>query len=162
MGHMQGRERHIVGAGVFAAACLLALPAAGEDLPFSYTITDFCTIQIVENGVLAPSPDLRRLRSRVGDGGSPARLDVLTSAGTFTLTVNAPSAFTSQPAANTTPETFRAPFRSTGATVFAETETPQVLGVGSSNVRVVLIAQKAPGDVFPAGNYSAIVPVLCE
>ena len=49
-----------------------------------------------------------------------------------------------------------------GWTVFAETETPQVLGVGSSTVRVVLIAQKGPGDVFPAGNYSAIVPVLCE
>lgn len=159
---MEQRGRSAASAGIFALACILASPALGEDIPFSHTISDFCSIQIVDNGVLAPSPDLRRLRSRVADGGSPARLTVQASSADFTLSINPPAGFASEPAENTSPQTFNALMRSTGASVFSETTMPQLLTPGFSTVRVVLIAQKTPGNVFPAGNYSAIVPVLCE
>ena len=126
------------------AACF-PLSALAEDIPFSHTVTSFCSIQIVENGVLAPSPNMRILRSRVADGGSPARLTVQASSPDFTLSINAPTGFASQPAENTTPETFNALMRSTGASVFTETTVPQLLSPGFSSVRVLLLAQKASG-----------------
>ena len=149
-----------VGIGMLAACA--PVPAFAEDVPFSHTISDFCTIQIVENGVLAPSPNMRILRSRVADGGSPARLTVQSSSAGFTLSINPPAGFASQPAENTSPQTFNALMRSTGASVFSETTAPQSLSPGFSTVRVVLLAQKSASNVFPAGNYSAIVPVMCE
>lgn len=136
--------------------------AANANIPFSGTVVDSCSITLDANGVLGPRPDYQVINSRVANGGSPGRATVFASASGFTLNYDTPSAFDSQPSADTSPETFDVRFRSVGATTFAETDVPQAMNAGSSTVRVVLIARKAPSDTFAAGSYSATVVLRCE
>lgn len=153
----------------FKSACiatcvLFATPvwSATGDIQYDATVADYCAITVDQNGVLGPRPDLRVLNSRVANGGSPGRATVVTSASGYTLSTDTPAAFTAEPVADTTPETFTSLFRSVGATTIAETDVPTSLNAGSHTVRVTLIARKSPGDIFVSGTYSAVVVLRCE
>lgn len=151
------------GTFIFAAiVCIQATPLAhAEDVDFNSSVTSSCTITVTRGGTLDPRSNFRRLTSRSGPG-TPGRATVFTTGSGFTASVDAPSSFDSKPAADTTPETFRAWHRSRGATSYNTTQAPQTLNAGTNNIRVHMDARKSGTDVFEAGNYSASVVLRCE
>lgn len=135
--------------------------AVTNDVEFNANVTHTCAITVTRDGILDPRSNFTRLTSRSGPG-RPGRANVTATGNTFTVSVEAPVAFDTQPAADTTPETFRAWHRSNGATVYGITQTPQTINMGLSRVRIHMDARKTSGDVFEAGNYSATVILRCE
>lgn len=150
---------------LWAAMPLALMPnaamAASNGISFSSTVTHSCTINVTQSGTLDTRNNYTRLTSRSGPG-IPGRATVVATGNTFVLSVDAPTAFDSQPAADTTPETFRAWHRSNGATSYGTTRNPRTLNDGTSNIRIHMDARKSSGDIFEAGNYSATVVLRCE
>lgn len=134
--------------------------AVTDDVPFNATVGHTCTINVTQDGTIAPNANFRRLRSF--GPGTPGRADVTASGGGFSVSVDAPTAFNTEPAADVTTETFRAWHRSNGATVYGNSQTPVGINAGLNRIRVHMDARKGAGNVFEAGNYSATVVLRCE
>jgi len=137
--------------------------AANQAVPFATTVTHTCSITVTRGGTLDPRSDFTRLTSRSGPG-TPGRADVVASGNGFTVSVDPPTSFDSEPTADTTSETFRAWHRSRGATSYNNTQQPQSINAGNNRVRIHMDARKVngSGNVFEAGNYSATVVLRCE
>ncbi len=150
-------------AGLAVAVCLLPLRAGAVtgDIPFNSIVTHTCTIVVTRDGILDPRNNFTRLTSRSGPG-RPGRANVTATGNGFTVSVDAPVAFDSEPAADITGETFRAWHRANGATSYGITQNPEPLNRGLSRIRVHMDARKSGADVFEAGNYSATVVLRCE
>ena len=143
---------------------LFQTSAASANVFFGGNVTTTCTVVVTRNGTLDPrGANYTRLTSRSGPG-TPGRANVTTTGPGFTVSVDPPSAFNTQPAADTSPETFRAWHRSNGATVYGTTQVPMPLNTGLSRIRVHMDARKigGSGDTFSSGNYSASVTLRCE
>ena len=121
--------------------------AVSQDVLFNGTVTHTCSITVTQDGTLDPRSDFTRLTSRSGPG-IPGRADVTATGNTFMVSVEAPTAFNSKPAIDTTPETFRAWHRSNGATYYTATQTPMPINVDLSRVRVHMDARRSGSDVF--------------
>jgi len=143
-------------------AAITPFNASGEDIIFNTIVTDTCSINVTRAGTLDLRPNLRRLTSRSGPG-IPGRAIVNASGPGFTLSVDAPTAFTTEPVLDVpSPENFRAWHRSNGATTYGNTRQPESINSGVSNIRIHMDARKPVGNLFEAGDYSAIVVLRCE
>ena len=142
---------------------LYASAAMAQNMQFNGNVSDTCSVIVTQSGTLDPRSNFTRLTSRSGPG-TPGRANVTATGSGFTVSVDAPTAFDVEPAADTSPETFRAWHRSNGATNYGITRQPRAINVGLSRVRVHMDARKAngSGDVFQAGNYTATVILRCE
>lgn len=136
--------------------------AGAADVEFSGDVSTSCTINVTRTGVLVQNANARQLQSQ----GSGARLGlarVTTTGYGYTLAVEAPTSFDTEPSEDAaSPETFTAQMRSGGASSFSWTASQQTLGLGNSNVRVRLTARKPTRTSFANGDYSATVVLRCE
>jgi len=150
---------------IIAVLALFPLPAdaANQGVPFGLNLTHTCSITVTRGGTLDPRSNFTRLTSRSGPG-TPGRADVVTTGNGFTVSVDAPTSFDSEPAEDTSSETFRAWHRSRGATSYNNTQAPQPINAGTNRIRIHMDARKinGSGDVFEAGDYSATVILRCE
>lgn len=150
---------------LFAAGMLSSIPlqvhATTAGAVFVSTVSESCSIVVTQSGTLDPRSNFTRLTSRSGPG-IPGRATVTTTAGGFVASVDAPTAFNTKPASDTTPETFRAWHRSNGATFYTATQGDVTLNPGVNNLRVHMDARKSGGDVFESGFYQATVVLRCE
>jgi hypothetical protein len=141
----------------------LSASAANQDIQFDGSVTHTCAITVTQSGTLDPRNNFTRLTSRSGPG-IPGRANVVASGSGFTLSVDPSTSFDTEPAADTSPETFRAWHRSNGATFYTATQAPAAINAGNNRVRIHMDARKinGSGNVFEAGNYSATVILRCE
>lgn len=147
-----------------ACALLAVAPAhaATGDVDFGATIAESCSIVITQDGVLGVRPSDQRVLNSANFGGRPGRAIVTASDNSFTISVDQPVAFDSQPADDTAPNDFRASYRVTGATNITRTPDPEPLNAGNNNVRVHLRVSKPQGESFAGGDYAATVVLRCE
>ncbi len=138
-----------------------AVYAQTTNVPFAAAVTSVCILSVVTPGVLATSTDFTKLDSREAAGVSGAVAIVNT--GPFSVSAEAPSAFTIAPAGGDDNVSFQAFYTASGATTAGETlgsvATP--LATGITNLEVDLEAAKT-GGVFAQGAYAAEVLVRCE
>ncbi|MFK7903019.1 MAG: hypothetical protein AB8B49_09295 [Nitratireductor sp.] len=142
---------------------LLSLPAQAlaQGVDFEGNVKHTCSINVTRDGLLDPTNGYQRLTSRSGPG-IPGVAKVVASGNGFSLSVQAPTLFSSKPSSDTSSETFRAWHRSHGASYYAATQQPQTIAHGTSTIRVHMDARKTGADVFEVGNYSATVILRCE
>lgn len=154
-----------------AAAAFVAVPmqasAVTGNVPFNGTVTHTCTITVNNGGTMVADAGFQNLGSTIGAGVN-GDADIVATGNTFQISIDAPSAFTTQPAADTTGETFLASYVATGDTSASGSAAggsnsgASTLSQGSTNVDVDLVASKGGTDVFEAGTYSATVVLRCE
>lgn len=121
-----------------------------------------CLIAVGTSGVIAPNIEATELSSK-GYGGAPGSVDVLTSAGSFSLVVEAPLGFSLSPVGGNDDVTFSASYSGFGATAFSEQpgKIPVRLKNGLTSIQTHLVATRASG-LFPSGLYRADLIVRCE
>ncbi len=127
---------------------------------FNGDVNNTCAITIVDAGILASNVGQTQLSSTSAGGQAGTATLAVTSAA-YSVAVNAPTAFDTQPATAGT-STFAASYGTTGATVLAAGQTTlKPLAVGTTNVSVNMTATKASGS-YPTGTYAATVVLRCE
>lgn len=80
----------------------------------------------------------------------------------FTVTVDAPTAFSTAPSGGDTNVAYSAFFTATGATSLTDVEddTATALGLGATSLAVGATVDRTSG-VFPAGSYQLPVTIRC-
>lgn len=127
---------------------------------FNADVNNTCAITIVDAGILTTNVGQTQLSS-TNAGGQAGSATLATTSAAYTVNVNAPTAFDTQPATAGT-STFTATYGTTGATVLAAGQnTAKPLSVGTTNVSVNMAATKASGS-YPTGTYAATVVLRCE
>lgn len=148
------------------ALSLLTLPGAAvavtANVPFAATVLATCTVTVAAPGVMTANSDFTRLDSEES-GGSAGRATVVTTGATFSVSVDAPSAFITAPAGGNENVTFAANYEASGATVASGIlgTVPTLLNPGVTDVDVDLRATKSAG-VFAQGAYASEAVVRCE
>lgn len=100
---------------------------------------------------------------RSNTGGGNARVNVFTNVSGFELSVDSPTGFDQEPAADVpSPETFQTEVRGRRDTRFNWTTGPAVLNTGETRARVRMIIRKTGSDTFAAGDYRAYATLRCE
>lgn len=146
-----------------AAAALALLPvqahAVTGAIPFNGTVADTCTITAINPGTLDTNTAFNQIGSGHGSGASGGAT-ITTNATSFTVGVDAPTAWATSPAGTPT-TTFTSTYSTTGANVIATTsaDTPMI-NAGVTNVTVDMNASTA--GAYPSGTYSAVVTLRCE
>lgn len=141
--------------------------AVTDNVIFNGTVTHTCTITVNNGGTLVADGAFQTLGSTVG-AGVAGDADIVATGNTFQVSIDTPSAFDSQPPADTTAETFNASFNTSGATSTSGSAAGgansggSTLTAGTTNVDVDLTASKGGSDVFEAGAYQATVVLRCE
>lgn len=144
-----------------ALSCWPFNAAQAEDIPFTATVTSTCTIVIQRDGRLTLTNGDTILRSNTGGGN--ARVNVFTNVSGFEVTVDNPTGFDLEPAADVaSPETFETTMRGRRNTVFGWTSGPETLNQGQTRLRIRMIIRKSGGATFAGGDYRAIAPLRCE
>lgn len=143
-----------------AAAALVATGAhaAEKNARFTSQVAAVCQLT-VGDGLLQPDASLAQLSSENG-GGVAAAVEAIANGGNFTLSLTAPTTFSSAPALYVSPTTFTTSMDASGATTATDVDT-LALNAGTTNATVDLTADAATGT-FPAGFYAAEVVVTCE
>lgn len=140
----------------------IGFAAEPDPIPPAEIESDSCTIVVGQVGKLHSVANLKRLTSRFGQG-VPGIANITTSENNLAVSVQEPISFDLEPAGDlTSPETFRAWHRSTGATVYGLTRNPRPINEGLSTILIHLDARKTAGGTFAGGNYSATVVLRCE
>ncbi len=138
--------------------------AAQQGVPFGANVAQrhFCQILVLNPGVLAPSADFLELSSKQA-GGSAGIAELTATNGSFWLSTDAPTGFTTMPTGGDTGVVFSSTYQTSGDTTTPETPgtTSTKLKRGVTQASVHMIANRS-GSVFPAGNYSGEVTVRCE
>lgn len=164
------RRASVRGAALLLGLGALAGPAdaSSQGVFFVGNITDAnrCTVNIISDGHLALSSDMRTLSSKLA-GGFGGVADV-TSSRAYNMTVEAVPFFTQSPSGGNDNTTFEARF--SGVSVnkgvnFAEQagNIPVKTRGANSTTRITaqLIATRT-GSAFPGGSYQGQVIVRCE
>jgi hypothetical protein len=129
------------------AAAVLAAPvqsyAASGDVLFDANVDNSCSINVTGNGTLKANVGLTQLSS-TNAGGAAGTATVVASSADFTVSTDAPSAWSGP----TTPDT-------------VSSSHAGFTGVGSSDVTVNMSAATTSGS-FQTGAYSATVVLRCE
>ena len=147
---MTGQFRTLAIAGMLLAGS--AVPSAAADVDFNGAVSTSCTINVTRNGLLRQSADARRLLSQ-GSGGRVGRASVRTTGYGYDLTVEAPTAFDTEPSEDAgSPEIFTAQMRSGGATSFSWATGSRTLNIGNSNVSIRLTVRKPTRTSFANGD----------
>ncbi|MEX0347314.1 MAG: hypothetical protein AB3N20_20500 [Rhizobiaceae bacterium] len=137
-------------------------------MPFSVNLADrqYCLINVLQTpGTIAPNAGLTQLSSKL-PGGLPGMADVLTTNGSFDLSIDQPRTFSAMPAGGDTNTTFTGTmtgisFSGSGSGTFGETSAQTSLKRGLTTVMVHLVVDKTIGT-FPPGNYTSVVTLRCE
>ena len=110
---------------------------------------------------MTPNSEVNQMSSE-NAGGSRATAVLAATSLNFTVTVDAPTAFSTLPTGGDTGATVAAFFSATGATSATDVEddTATALGLGTTTLAVGATVDRASG-VFPAGSYSLPVTVRC-
>ncbi|MBO6900355.1 MAG: hypothetical protein JJ864_03330 [Rhizobiaceae bacterium] len=134
--------------------------AATQNVLFNATIAPTCTLTIVSNGLLAASPDLQTLSSKLSGGASGSVS--LTTTGGVDLSVD-PVTVVTAPPADVSATSWTPTYSAAGSHTVAETGGSTTLNdPGVSTVTVHLVGTKGGSDRFTSGNYQATVTVRCE
>jgi len=137
-----------------------AMATAGN-VQFVGKVSHTCSITVDQNGTLGVRSDFTRMNSRKW-GGTSGHATITASASGLTASVDDPASFSIEPAADTTPEIFRARHAGSGATSYGRTRWAKSLNIGVTNVVVDLVVRKSGSDIFEAGDYQATVVLRCE
>lgn len=157
-----GYSKIALGVMVASLALLRPASAANGNIPFAGNLVNLCIINVVSGGNLGISSNYRTLASGQ-PGGTLGRATVTTTGAGMMLSVDQPTAFDSAPGDDTSPTTFLARYRTTGATVIGGlTSASNALGRGLTNVQVHLRTSKSGANTFAAGDYTATVVLRCE
>ena len=153
------------------ASALVAVPmqasAVTGNVPFNGTVTHTCTITVNNGGTMVSDASFQTLASNIGAGVN-GDADIVATGNTFQISIDAPNAFDSQPASDTTAETFNASYTTSGANSHSGSAAggsnsgTNTLAMGTTNVDIDLSASKGGSDVFEAGAYQATVVLRCE
>lgn len=156
---------------VALATAFVAVPmqanAVTGNVPFNGTVTHTCTITVNTGGTLVSDAGFQNLASNIGAGVN-GDADITATGNTFNVSIDAPAAFDSQPASDTTGESFNASYSTSGATSVTGSAAggansgTNTLNMGTTNVDIDLVASKSGADVFEAGAYQATVVLRCE
>lgn len=158
--------RRLAATGLLALlATAFATPAMAGDNSGIESLSpgsDMCAIAISGNGVIAADPSASSLGSRF-HGGEPGSVDVYSSGGNYSLSIDAPLGFSQAPTGGGDGATFLASFSGFGATNFSLTpgEIPVRLKRGHTNVEIDLTVTRHSGP-FPSGLYRADLVLRCE
>lgn len=151
-------------AGLALATVFAAQPALAQlaNVPFTGAVTSTCILTVATPGILAPDAGFTSLAS-TNPGGLAGNVSVLSTGGAFSVSADAPTAFTSAPAGGDTGVDFFARYQGSGATTIGDTAgtTPTPVNAGLTLLSVNLLAEKSSGT-FPAGAYLTEVVVRCE
>lgn len=136
--------------------------AVTDNMPFSATVLSTCTIVIATPGVMAPNAGFTVLDTEEA-GGNAGTATLTTTAGTFSMSVDAPTVFSTVPTGGNDNLTFAAKYSSTGATTSSDVvgTVTTTLNPGTTTMEVDLKATKSSG-VFPVGAYATTATVRCE
>lgn len=156
-------------AAVAALASAAVLPAtvagaATGNIPFGGSVANTCVINVGASGVLAVNGTFDVLGSQQA-GGSAGTAQVLATGTGFSLSADAPAAFSTAPATGNTNVSFEANYSSTGANNIPQTDgaTLTALARGMNDVNINMSGTKTvAGETFESGAYSATVVLRCE
>jgi hypothetical protein len=154
--------KNFVKAALITSALLAPVQAFAvtNNVIFNGTVNNTCAITIVDAGILATNVGQTQLSS-TNAGGQAGTATLATTSTAYSVTVNAPTAFDTQPATAGV-STFAASYGTTGATVLAAGQTTlKPLSVGTTTVAINMTATKATG-AYPTGTYAATVVLRCE
>lgn len=156
---------------VAMAAGFIAVPmqagAVTDNVQFNGTVTHSCQINVTRQGTMVADAGFQNLDSTLA-GGQSGQADVTATGNGFNVSIDVPSSFTTEPAADTTTETFGGAYTTSGATttsgsaVGGANSGANGLNNGVTAVDINLAAAKGGSDVFEAGNYVGIVVLRCE
>ena len=141
-----------VAAGAFAS------PALAANVNFTGQVKGTCTLTVDQQGQLGVNADLTQLSS-LGTGGQVGQVSAVTSTDLFKISIQAPTAWTSQPATYTETSAFEAKLADTAGNKSTRSlDLPQ----GNSTTDVELKATTPANTVFAVGDYAATVVVTCD
>lgn len=146
------------------ATMIAAQPAAAQvaNVPFAGAVTSTCVLTVGIPGVLSPDAGFTSLAS-TNPGGLAGTVSVLSTGGSFGVSADAPTAFTTAPTGGDANVDFFARYQGSGATTIGDTPgtTATPVNAGVTLLNVNLRAEKSAGT-FPAGAYLTEVVVRCE
>ncbi len=137
----------------FGVAPIIQAPAAEKQS---------CQIIVNQNGNMVQNVGATKLSSLINPG-MPGLADVVTTNGSYYVSVDRPSGFAISPSGGNDDVEFSTQFTGHGVTNFALTpgDSRVKLKRGLTNVELHLEAKKLRGS-FKAGNYRATVILRCE
>ncbi|WP_421916309.1 hypothetical protein [Mesorhizobium sp.] len=147
---------------------LLAAVVLASSQPAPAAIVGTCTIMVGASGTMTANPTIGILGSTQAGGQSAGATitassllcSLLNLLDCYSVSAQAPAAFTSSPSGGGTNVSFATAYRlDAGASTAGS--VPQKLTNGTHTVQVDLTATKSSG-IFPAGSYQGMVTVLCE
>lgn len=145
------------------AAGVLVAPvqahAVTGNVIFNADVQNTCSITVNDAGTLTANVGQTQLSSE-NAGGSAGTATIVTTSAAYAVSVNAPTAFDSNPTGGAA-SSFAAKYSTTGASTYSNQTTANPLATGTTNVSVHLAANKATGS-FPTGLYAATVVLRCE
>ena len=146
-----------------AALVLLIVPIANsplahaQDIGFDGTVSATCELLVTDGAFGLSSANRLDSEDAAGQAGT---VQATTNDPLATLSITAPSAFTTAPPLYTSATTFEATMSTNGATVANDVQSLTLLP-GETNAEVHLSAVADTG-VFNPGDYSADVTVTCD
>lgn len=136
--------------------------AVTSNVPFTSAVASACVLTVGTPGVMAPDAGYSTLDSQEA-GGTSSIVTVVSTGATFSVSAEAPTAFSAAPSGGNDNLTFEAKYQASGATTIGETlgnvVTP--LSLGLTTLTLDLKATKSTG-VFPQGLYTTDVVIRCE
>lgn len=146
---------------VFTALVPAAANAQTADVLFDGTVGDSCTVVADTNGTLGLNGDSTVLASTEA-GGAAGAATITTNATSFSVSIDAITAFTTGPADADTNTTFATTYDASGATTASGVDggTSTSLGNGVTTLAVNASATKSVGT-FSAGTYQLTATVRC-
>lgn len=146
------------------ACVLVTIPATAvtTNVPFTSTVASACVLTVGTPGVMAPSAGYSTLDTQEA-GGTSSIVTVISTGATFSVSADAPTAFSVAPSGANDNLAFEAKYQGNGATTIGETlgSVSTLLGLGLTTLTLDLKATKSTG-VFPQGLYTTEVVVRCE
>jgi len=152
-----------------SAAAQVAPPQVVEDvLDEAFTAAaapanrHYCAIMLVQEGQIRPNAENTELTSRAY-GGQPGEADIITTNGSYALSIDPVLGFASAPNGAAVGTTFLSTFSGSGATGFSETPGTIPVRVKNGTTRVLVNFHASNSENgFPAGAYQADVTLRCE
>lgn len=167
---INNRKRFTNAIGKAVAMCLLAAgmfspsSASQQGIVFGVTvgIRQYCQIVVTQSGTMTTNAGLTELSSKQ-PGGAQGQAEVTTTNGSFNISVDAPTSFSTMPTDGDTGVTYATSYSLSGATTAPETAGTVTTKAkrGVTDVAVDLVATRT-GSIFPAGNYTGVTVLRCE
>ncbi len=167
---MNNRKQLTNAIGKALAICLLSASmfstssASQQGIPFGVTVgvRQYCQIVVTQSGTLTTNAGLTELSSKQ-PGGAQGLAEITTTNGSYWVSVDAPTTFSSMPTSGDTGVSFATSYSLSGATTAPETAGTVTTKAkkGVTDVAVDFVASRA-GSIFPAGNYTGVAVLRCE